>query len=67
MAVADKYNLKQIVLVGGSILNRYHQGDLNYLGIQTKFTIQRDWTLDRFIRRINKFVIIHIICTPNCS
>lgn len=67
MTGVDKRNGKKIVVLGGHVLNRHHQSNLNYLGIQTKFAIQEDWTLDCFIRRINIFVIIHIFCTPNCT
>lgn len=59
MAGVDKYNGKQTVVLGG-YLNRYHQGNLNYLGIQTKPTIKRDWALDCFSRRINTLVITHV-------
>lgn len=30
MAGVDKYNGKQTVVLGGYVLNRYHQGNLNY-------------------------------------
>lgn len=67
MADVDKQNGKKTGVLGGHVLKRYHQSNLNYLGIQTKSAIQGDWTLYYFIRRTNTFVITHIICTPNCG
>lgn len=57
MAGVDKYNGKHCsprrLLIEGNL------NYLNYLVIQTKLTIKRDWALDCFSRRINTFVITH--------
>lgn len=45
----------------------YHKGNPCYLGIQTKFTIQRIWTVDHFIERISTCILTHTLCPSDCS